>query len=497
MIDFRASQEKFDVPSRPLRPRRLFVLLAGGVAVTALAVALTSTATPSRTPDAARGAGQADRVAVALTLPGQALADTDSSAALITELPSAPPAQAAAENAAVSAPVQVATATEPEAIATGDPVVTAPPAPAGDWRADTVRSGDTLSAIFKRLGLSQTTLHQLLQADGLDRELQRLRPGDEVRVRVDGSELLELAYAADALATLHVTLDDRGWSAATVATPAEVRTRFVGGIIEDSLYLSALEAGLNDRLIMELAAIFGWDVDFALDIRAGDRFGLIQEELYAEDGSKLADGAILAASFTNQGKSFHAVRFTDPSGYASYFTPDGFSMRKAFLRSPVDFRRISSRFRGSRYHPVLGVKRPHKGVDYAAATGTPVKAAGDGKVVHLARKGGYGKTVILQHGGRYRTLYAHLSKYARGLKNGQRVRQGQTIGHVGATGLATGPHLHYEFLVDGVHRNPLTVDLPKADPIDPKLLPDFRTAAAPLLAQLATHEQMLVAQNRE
>jgi murein DD-endopeptidase MepM/ murein hydrolase activator NlpD len=248
---------------------------------------------------------------------------------------------------------------------------------------------------------------------------------------------------------------------------------------------------------MELAAIFGWDVDFALDIRAGDRFGLIQEELYAEDGSKLADGAILAASFTNQGKSFHAVRFTDPSGYASYFTPDGFSMRKAFLRSPVDFRRISSRFRGSRYHPVLGVKRPHKGVDYAAATGTPVKAAGDGKVVHLARKGGYGKTVILQHGGRYRTLYAHLSKYARGLKNGQRVRQGQTIGHVGATGLATGPHLHYEFLVDGVHRNPLTVDLPKADPIDPKLLPDFRTAAAPLLAQLATHEQTLVAQNRE
>jgi len=504
MRDFRTSQEKFDVPSKPMRRWLLLFLLAGGIAVTAFAAALTSTATPSGEAAAgAAGTGPAGRVAVALTLPDQALAGTPAPETLapetlITELPGAPTGQAAVAPAAASAPLQVAAAPEPEASVTGDGDQVAAAAPAGDWRADTVRSGDTLSAIFKRLGLSQTTLHQLLQADGLDRELQRLRPGDKVRVRVDGSDLLELAYAADALATLHVTLGDRGWSATTVATPTEVRTRFVGGIIEESLYLSALEAGLNDRLIMELAAIFGWDVDFALDIRAGDRFGLLYEEVYAEDGSKLADGAILAASFSNRGKSFHAVRFTDPSGFASYFTPDGFSMRKAFLRSPVDFRRISSRFRGSRYHPVLGVKRPHKGVDYAAATGTPVKAAGDGKVVHLGNKGGYGKTVILQHGGgRYRTLYAHLSRYARGLKNGQRVRQGQTIGHVGATGLATGPHLHYEFLVDGVHRNPLTVDLPKADPIDPKLLPTYRKVAQPLLAQLAVHEQTLVAQNLE
>jgi murein DD-endopeptidase MepM/ murein hydrolase activator NlpD len=371
----------------------------------------------------------------------------------------------------------------------------AAPTSAITWSSEWVRKGDTLSAIFKRAGQSQTTLHRLLQAEGLDREFRRLQPGDEVRFRVDDDELLELAYTTDALSTLYVTREGDRWVARDVVTPTEVRTRFVGGVIQQSLYVSALQAGLNDRLIMELVGIFGWDVDFALDIRAGDRFGLIHEEIYAEDGTKLADGAILAASFTNQGRDFHAVRFADATGTPNFFAPDGYSMRKAFLRSPVDFRRISSRFRGSRYHPVLGVKRPHRGVDYAASRGTPVKASGDGKVIHAARKGGYGKTVILQHGGRYRTLYAHLNGYARGIKTGTRVRQGQTIGYVGATGLATGPHLHYEFLVDGVHRNPLTVDLPKADPLEKRLLPDFRAVVEPLLAQLAVHAQTLVAQN--
>jgi murein DD-endopeptidase MepM/ murein hydrolase activator NlpD len=367
----------------------------------------------------------------------------------------------------------------------------------GEWKRAIVGRGDTLSSIFDRLELNQATMYQLLQAEGLSDEFRRMRPGDELRARVDGTRLIEVTYANGPLSMLSISLYGKEWKARQVDTPTEVRQSFVGGVIEQSLYLSALEAGLDDRLIMELVGIFGWDVDFALDIRVGDRFGLIHEEIYAEDGTKLTDGAILAASFTNQGKSFHAVRFTDASGTPNYFAPDGYSMRKAFLRSPVDFRRISSRFRGSRYHPVLGVKRPHRGVDYAASRGTPVKASGDGKVVHAARKGGYGKTVILQHGGRYRTLYAHLNGYARGIKSGKRVRQGQTIGYVGSTGLATGPHLHYEFLVDGVHRNPLTVKLPKADPLDKKLLPDFRTVAEPLLSQLAVHEQTLVAQNAQ
>jgi murein DD-endopeptidase MepM/ murein hydrolase activator NlpD len=424
---------------------------------------------------------------------------TDSTDSPVTEKATVTDATTPVESTEPGPEIQQIALATAELISGAESLVTdlAGPATTGTWHSETVRKGDTLSAIFKRAGQSQTTLHRLLQVEGLDREFRRLRPGEEVRFRVHDDELQELAYAADALSTLYIARGGEDWAARTVATPSEVRTRFVGGLIEQSLYLSALEAGLNERLIMELVGIFGWDVDFALDIRAGDRFGLIFEEIYAEDGTKLADGAILAASFTNQGKSFHAVRFADSSGTPNYFAPDGYSMRKAFLRSPGDFRRITSRFRGSRYHPVLGVKRPHKGVDYAAATGTPVKASGDGKVVHAARKGGYGKTVILQHGGRYRTLYAHLNGYARGIKSGMRVRQGQTIGYVGATGLATGPHLHYEFLVDGVHRNPLTVDLPKADPLDKKLLPNFRAVAEPLLAQLTVHEQTLVAQNEQ
>ncbi len=501
MRDFRASQVRVEAPSKASRGKLLFGLLVSAIALAAYAVAVTATNTPKQV-DTVSGSDRNGRVAVTLALPRQP-GSLDSTLILAPAAILQPPTPSSMPND--DATIDNATP-EPDLVAkagkTGLPEATAIPAvippdsmPRGSWQTEKVRNGDTLSAIFKRLGLNLTTLHYLLQADGLGKELQRLRPGDELRFRTDGADLLELAYVPDALTTLHVSLDDDGWTAATVATPTETRTRFVGGIIEDSLYLSALDAGLDDRLIMELAGIFGWDVDFALDIRAGDRFGLIHEEIYAEDGRKLADGAILAASFTNQGKAFQAVRFTDPAGESNYFAPDGYSMRKAFLRSPVDFRRISSRFRGSRYHPVLGKKRPHRGVDYAAATGTPIKASGDGKVVHAGRKGGYGKAVILTHGGRYRTLYAHMSKYARGIRSGKRVRQGQTIGYVGSTGLATGPHLHYEFLVDGVHRNPLTVKLPKADPLDPKLLPAFRIVAGPLLAQLVVHEQTLLAQS--
>ena len=479
--------------------------------MTAVAVAVSSTRTPADEAGLASlpsQTGQASRVRVDLPLPGRA---SDAGAAQIPPRPephlvastgaldidslnssSEPTAEDDREPAPAGSEVEIAYAEPPEKH-TGS--TTQAPAPRGIWRSERVRKGDTLSAIFKRASLSQTTMHRMLQTQGLEAGFRRLRPGEQLRFRVDGDDLLEMTYAADALSTLVVTRVGEAWTAETVATPTEIRPKFVGGVIEQSLYVSALEAGLDDRLIMELVGIFGWDVDFALDIRAGDRFGLIHEVIYAEDGTKLADGPILAASFTNRGNTFHAVRFTDAAGTANYFDADGYSMRKAFLRSPVDFRRISSRFRGSRYHPVLGVKRPHRGVDYAARTGTPVKASGDGTVALAGRKGGYGKTVILRHGGRYQTLYAHLSGIARGIRSGTRVKQGQVIGFVGATGLATGPHLHYEFLVDGVHRNPLTVELPKAEPLAKHLLADFRTVAEPLLAQLEIQDKTLLAQN--
>ena len=250
---------------------------------------------------------------------------------------------------------------------------------------------------------------------------------------------------------------------------------------------------MSDTLIMELAGIFGWDVDFALDIRSGDHFTLVYEELYL-DGKKQRDGNILAAEFVNRGKSYRALRYVDNAGRADYYSPDGHSMRKAFLRTPVDFTRISSRF-GERFHPMLKKKKNHHGVDYAAPRGTPIKAAGDGKLLFVGRKGGYGKTVIIQHGGKYSTLYAHMSRIKPGSRRGDHVRQGQVIGYVGSTGRSTGPHLHYEFRINGVHRNPLTVRLPDAAPITAKYKSDFLNKSRGLVALLDMLQRTTVALN--
>jgi murein DD-endopeptidase MepM/ murein hydrolase activator NlpD len=235
---------------------------------------------------------------------------------------------------------------------------------------------------------------------------------------------------------------------------------------------------------MELAGIFGWDIDFALDIRKGDSFKVLYEEIY-RNGEKIKDGDILAAEFINDGEVYRAVRYTNPkTDRTEYYTPEGKSMRKEFLRTPVNFTRISSRFTTARYHPVLHKFRSHKGVDYAAKRGTPIRAAGDGKVIFKGTKGGYGRVVILQHGSKYTTLYAHLNSYDKSISVGKKVKQGQTIAYVGSSGLATGPHLHYEFRVDGVHRNPLTVRLPSSEPVPQSHLASFEQTTAPVLAQL-------------
>jgi murein DD-endopeptidase MepM/ murein hydrolase activator NlpD len=280
-----------------------------------------------------------------------------------------------------------------------------------------------------------------------------------------------------------VTATDAGFSAETELREVQIKENTAIGQIESSLFEAGLLAGLSDELIMELAYIFGWDIDFALDLRQGDSFKLVYQEHFI-DGKKFEDGEILAAEFTNKGKTFRAIRFTDDKGDSHYFSPNGDSMRKAFNRSPVHFSRISSRFNPNRLHPVLKTSRPHRGVDYAAATGTPIMATGDGKVSFLGTKGGYGRTVILSHGGKYTTLYAHMSRYKKGLKSGHRVKQGQIIGYIGSSGLATGPHLHYEFRVNGVHRNPLTVALPHAKPLANEYMSKFKAQSLPLLAQL-------------
>jgi murein DD-endopeptidase MepM/ murein hydrolase activator NlpD len=265
------------------------------------------------------------------------------------------------------------------------------------------------------------------------------------------------------------------------------------GVIVSSLFLAGKKAGLSDAMVMKLANIFGWDIDFVLDIRKGDRFMLVFEKVYRE-GAFLRDGDILAATFINQGERFQAIRFRK-GGVSGYFAPDGRNMRKAFLRAPLNFSYISSGFNPRRMHPVLKRIRAHNGIDYYAPRGTPVYAAGDGTVTRSAYSRTNGHHVFVKHAGSIETKYLHFTN--RTVKRGQKVKQGQTIGYVGSTGLATGPHLHYEFVVNGVHRNPRTVPLPKVEPLKGEMLAAFQAQAAPRLTQLSRMESASLYASRE
>lgn len=363
------------------------------------------------------------------------------------------------------------------------------------WSTVKVKRGDALAMIFKRQNLSPLDLHNIMALGKISATLKSLRPDQVFRFQLDESgQLKALEYEINQLESLLVSrLPDGKFEARAIQHTLEKRIGYRAGSIQSSLFEAGKTAGMTDALIMELVGIFGWDIDFALDIRNGDNFALLYEEQFLE-GEKVKDGPIVAAEFTSQGRTYRAVRYTDAKGRTDYYTPDGRSMRKAFLRTPVDFRRISSRF-GKRHHPTLNRMKMHKGVDYAASRGTPIKAAGDGKISFRGRKGGYGRVVIIQHGGRYSTLYAHMHRFKKGLYVGKRVKQGDIIGYVGSTGRATGPHLHYEFRVNGSHRNPLTVKLPDAAPIEREYRQDFELKTRGLLSQLEMHTRTRVALN--
>lgn len=346
-----------------------------------------------------------------------------------------------------------------------------------------IKRGDTLDQLFRKHQLDIGQLATIARLDEAGRQFRRIRPGDVFEITHDGSDLISLYSALSLTSALQVERSDAGFTARIVDRPIEKRSRNAYGVIETSLFESGSAAGLSDKLIMNIAGIFAWDVDFVLDIRKGDNFYVQFEEIWQDD-RYVTDGEIIAAEFNNNGSTHRAIRFVDESGNVDYFTPDGHSVRKAFIRAPVDFTRISSNFNPSRRHPILNTIRAHRGVDYAAPRGTPIKASGDGKVIFRGVRSGYGNTVILQHGGNITTLYAHMSKFASSMGTGTRVRQGQTIGYVGATGLATANHLHYEYRINGVHRNPRTVELPKADPIAEKYREQFFAISRPVLAEL-------------
>jgi murein DD-endopeptidase MepM/ murein hydrolase activator NlpD len=348
-----------------------------------------------------------------------------------------------------------------------------------------VRRNDTLERIFRQLKLNLDDLSTILSLPGVQQRLGKIRPGESVTVIHDDGSVHAVQRRISDTEILSVTRGDSGFAAEVITTPIEIKRAGAHGTINSSLFVAARAAGISPDTTLRLANdIFGWDIDFALDIRPGDRFSLIYEQKYRE-GQYLGDARILAAEFINDGEIHRAVYYASPDGkIADYFTPEGRSMRQQFLRAPLDFTRISSNFNPSRRHPILNSIRAHKGVDYAAPTGTVIKAAGDGRISFVGVKGGYGKVVMLEHGGGISTLYGHMSRFVHGVRHGQRVKQGDTIGYVGSSGAATGPHLHYEYLVNGAHQNPRTVRLPDAAPIPAVYAADFSTQSLALLAEL-------------
>ena len=346
-----------------------------------------------------------------------------------------------------------------------------------------VKSGDNLSRIFQRAGLNDKDVYKVVNSSEEAKRLKQLYPGHTFEFTIEDEQLQQLKYVASKVESYTITKTDDGFAFEDTSRTPDTHLTVRSAEIKHSLFAAGKEAQLDDRLVMELAGIFGWDVDFALDIREGDSFKVLFEEKYL-DGEKIANGSILAAEFVNRGNRYKAVRYEDAKGNTQYYTPSGKTMRKEFLRTPIDFARISSHFNLRRKHPVLNRIRAHKGVDYAAARGTPIRAAGNGKVIFAGRKGGYGNVVIIQHGQTYKTLYAHISKFRKGIRRGARVKQGQVVAYVGSTGLATGPHLHYEFYVNGSVRNPVTVKLPKAKSIAKSELTRFTEQTKTLLAEL-------------
>jgi murein DD-endopeptidase MepM/ murein hydrolase activator NlpD len=356
---------------------------------------------------------------------------------------------------------------------------------AEQWDNVTVRSGQSLDGIFRQQGFSAKTLHQIMALNKETQQLKKIRPGDLFEFqRHEDKSLKRMRYAADEAHYLIVAHDGQQAYASTEARDIITEPTETSGTITSSLFLAGKQAGLSDNMVMKLANLFGWDIDFVLDIREGDLFYLVYEKIY-RDGTFLRDGEIIGATFVNQGEKFQALRF-DINGQAQYFAPDGRNMRKAFLRAPLNFSYISSNFNPKRYHPILKRVKAHNGIDYKAPRGTPVFTAGDGKVIQSAYSKYNGHHVFVQHANSIVTKYLHFTK--RTVKKGQRVKQGQVIGYVGSTGLAQGPHLHYEFLLNGVHRNPRTVSLPKADPLGKTQMAEFQQKSAPVLSQLGRLE---------
>ncbi|HEY2344677.1 MAG TPA: peptidoglycan DD-metalloendopeptidase family protein [Xanthomonadaceae bacterium] len=373
-----------------------------------------------------------------------------------------------------------------------------PPAAIDNWQLVRVRKGQNLDSLFADFNLPAATRQRVLAQPGAKAVLAHLHDGDQLAFDIPTPGTLRgLRYDKDDSTRVELQLKDDTIRSSTIHRPLERRLESTSGVIAGSLFSAGEKAGLSDASVIQMAKIFSYDIDMAQDLQPGDSFQVVYED-YWRDGQRVRTGDIVAASFDNNGKRYFAYRYTHPNGKAEYVDQDGTPLKKSFMRTPVEFTRISSGFTlVGRMHPILGYMRAHTGVDYAAPSGTPIVASGDAKLIFEGWKGGYGNCIILDHGRGYTTLYGHMSRFGH-YHVGQHVDQGTTIGYVGMTGMATGPHLHYEFRIDGVYHNPLSVTMPKPQPLAGAELASFHTQNSTALAQLnrmqfLTHET--VAQN--
>ncbi|MCY3840703.1 MAG: peptidoglycan DD-metalloendopeptidase family protein, partial [Gammaproteobacteria bacterium] len=370
-----------------------------------------------------------------------------------------------------------------------DPAPSPPPQPSLETFTTEVRSGDNLSTIFQRHGLAARDLHLLVESGQPGKQLAKLYPGHEIEFGRDAERnLVHLEYRPGPWETVKFHRVGDEFEVSTEVNEPDAVRRYAQASIEHSLFRACQRIGLNDAFAQRLADVFKWDIDMFLEVQPNDEFHVLYEEQQL-DGEFVEFGDILAAEFVNRGRSYKAVRYVDSAGNASYYSPTGKNLRKTFLRAPLDYSRISSNFSRNRLHPLWKRTMPHLGIDYAAPSGTPVKAAGAGVVSTRSKSSSKGNYIVIQHGERYQTKYLHLSRFAPGIAPGTRVDQGRVIGYVGATGWATGPHLHYEFLVDGIHTNPRRVSMPPAEPIDAAERERFDVSTSALLGSLASHRK--------
>ena len=353
-------------------------------------------------------------------------------------------------------------------------------APGSFWHEERIQRGDTISTLLDRLNVNDEDIAGFLQSAKDSKSLRQLIPGKIVHAQTDNEgNLLALQYISSSESMLKVERQNDKFKASDAQVPLEARIQMKSAEIKSSLFGATDAANIPDNIAMQIADIFSSDIDFHRDLQRGDKFTVVFESFHNK-GELIKTGRVLAAEFVNNGKTYRAVYFQDKEGRGGYYTPEGKNLRKAFLRSPLEFSRITSGFTNARFHPVLKEWRAHKGIDYGAPSGTRVKAVADGTVTMIGKQGGYGNLIVLQHQGQYSTAYGHLSAFSKNLRKGSKVSQGDIVGYVGMTGLATGPHLHYEFRVAGVQRNPLNIAMPTAFPIAAQYKADFsRTAENP------------------